>query len=259
MPIAEWEKLTTLITPEGELALNDQNVDPGRPIYLTLKDGAESGTEVRSTGDPVPQGFGTLWHRGFTNGYVLKMTVEYWVLGSTGVPVPATELTTPTAQQMDDDLMRHYRSLMAGGGRILYEPTGLPVRLADRLFAIAKPVLSEAQVNTSTILEFGSELPYLLDFTQTTTTIDDGSPTATLDNTGSAPFYPVFRVAGPFDDFVLTNITTGEEIVYDDSLPGAVAVGSGDYIEIITIANTVYLNRDGASRKAPTDIRNPDL
>ncbi len=259
MPIAEWENLTTLITPEGSLELNRRDVDPGRPIYLTIKDGAESGTDVRSTSDPVPQGFGTIWHRGFANGYIVKMAVEYWTLGTGGAPVPATELTDPTAQEMDDLLMRHFRSLFDGGGRILYEPAGLPVRLIDDLFAIAKPTLSEGQANTSTVLQFGSELPYIIDFTQTTTTLTAGSPTQTLDNTGSAPYYPVFKVHGAFDYFVLENETTGMQIVYDDSLPGAVSVGGGNYIEIDTFRNTVYLNGDQASRKAGIYIPTSDF
>jgi hypothetical protein len=159
VPIAEWENMTLLVTPEGELELNNQDVDPGRPIYVTIKDGADSGTDVRSTGDPVPQGFGTLWHRGFANGYVIKLPVEYWTIGTGGAVVPATELTNPTAQEMDDLLMRHYRSIFNGGGRLFYAPATLPIRLADDLFAIAKPQLTEAQINTNTVLQFGSTLP----------------------------------------------------------------------------------------------------
>ncbi len=259
MPIAEWENLYQLITPEGTLDLNDRSVDPGHGVYLTVKEGADSGTDVRSTSDPVPQGFGTIWHRGFANGYVLKLTVEYWVPGTGNALVPATELTNPTAQEMDDVMMRHYRSIFDGGGRILYAPAGLPVRLADDLFAIAKPQFSEGQAQMTTVLEFGSELPYLIDFTQTLTQLSAGSPTATLTNTGSAPYYPVFRVYGDFDYFVLTNETTEMQIIYDDTLPGAVAVDSPDYIEIITFRNTVYLNGDGASRKAGIYIPTSDF
>ena len=259
MPIAEWENLAKLITPEGELVLNDFDVDPNRGIYMTIKDGADSGTEVRSTGDPVPQGFGTLWHRGFANGYVLKIPVQYWVSSGPTDPIPASELTTPTAQQMDDLLMLHYRSLMAGGGRILYSPAQMTQRIADQLFAISKPTLVEEQANTNTVLEFGSTFPYMLDFTQNLTQISDGSPTATLTNDGSAPMDPVFKVYGPFDQFVLSNLTTGLDFVYDDSLPGAVAVPSGHYIEITTFGDTVYLDGDGPSRKAGIDIRNSDF
>jgi hypothetical protein len=261
MPIAEWENLAKLITPQGELVLNDVgDENPNRPVYLTVKDGADSGTEVRSTGDPVPQGFGTLWHRGFANGYVLKIPIQYWITGGPGNNlVPASEQTTPTAQEMDDLLMLHYRSLMDGGGRILYSPAQLTQRIADRLFAIAKPTLVEEQANTNTVLEFGSEFPYLLDFTQTLTQLSDGSPSATLTNTGSAPMQPVFKVYGPFDQFVLTNSTTGEAFIYDDSLPGAVAIPSGHYIEITTFQDSVYLDGDGPSRKAGIDIRNSDF
>lgn len=255
MPIAEWENLFSLESPIGTLVLNDQDNSRGFGFYVTVKEEAESGTDVRATGDPVPQGFGTIWHRGFANGYVVKMPIQYWV----NKDLVASECTSPTAQEMEDNLMRHYRALMNGGGRLTYLPQGLPDRILDSLYAIAKPTLTETNVGTATVLTFGSEFPYLIDFTQITTSIDSGTPTATLTNNGSAPFYPVFKVYGPFDGFTLSNNTTGLEIVYDDSLPGAVAVGGGDYIEISTFRNTVYLNGSGASRKAGIDILDSDF
>jgi hypothetical protein len=256
MPIAEWENLTALITPEGTLTLNDATNPDG--VYITVKDGAQSGTDIRSTGDPVPQGFGTIWHRGFANGYVLSVPIQYWVIQG-GNRVPACETTTPTAQEMDDLLMRHYRSIVAGGGRILYNPAGQPTRLADDLFAIAKPVLTEDQVNTNTVIQFGSELPYLIDFDQTVTTLDSGTPTGTLTNDGSSPFFPVFKVYGPIDDFVIANAANDMQIVYDSALPGGLPIDSGHYVEIDTFRNTVYLDGDGPSRKAAIYIPTSDF
>ena len=253
MPIAEWENLTELVTPAGSLTLNDQAVASGSGVYITVKDSADSGSDVRSTGDPVPQGFGTIWHRSFANGYVIGLQVQYWVVQGSEV-IPASELTSPTAQEMDDELMRHYRSIMDGGGRLFYNPAGLARRLADDLFAIAKPVLTEDQANTHTAIQFGSELPYMIDFDQTLTTLDSGTPSATLTNLGSSPFYPVFKVYGPTSYFVLENETSSMQIIYDDAFPGGLPIGGGDYIEIDTFRNTVYLNGDGPSRKAGIDI-----
>lgn len=256
MPIAEWENIYSLITPEGTLLLNDETNPDG--VFRTPKDGAESGTDVRSSGDPVPQGFGTIWHRGFANGYVIVLPVQYWVMQGTA-SIPACETTSPTAQAMDDTLMRHYRSILAGGGRLFYNPAGMPTRLADDLFAIAKAPLVEEAGNTHTVITFGSELPYLIDFDQILTTLTSGSPSATLTNTGTAPFYPVFKVYGPFDYFELSNTTTDMQIVYDDSLPGADAISGGDYIEIDTFRNTVYLNGSGDTRKAGIYIPTSDF
>lgn len=253
MPIAEWENLSLLVTPEGSLSLNNPDSPDG--YFLTAKDGAESGSGIRSTGDPVPQGGGTIWHRGFDNGYVVKIPVFYYVNETT----PANALSTPTSQEMDDLLMRHMRSILNGGGRLFYNPTGLPQRLLDQLQLVAQPTVTEADAQTGTVIQLGSPFPYLIDFTQIETDLSAGSPSATLTNTGSAPYFPVFQVFGPFSDFTLTNSTTGKAVIYSDALPGAVPVGSGDYIEISTFQNSVYLNGNGASRKAGIDILNSEF
>lgn len=261
MPIAEWESLTELISLEGSLPLNDRDNTNGLGYYLTSKDGggfldkAASGAGIRSTGDPVPQAGGTIWHRGFENGYLYKIPILYYVDANQ----PANAFTTPTAQQMDDRLMKHLRSIISGGGRLVYNPQGLAQRIGDSLFYIADTGLLETDTETGALVQLGSEYPYMIDFTQITTTLTDGSPSATLDNTGSAPFYPVFQVFGPFDDFTLTNTTTDKAIIYDSSLPGAVPVASGDYIEITTFRNTVYLNGSGAARKAGIDLLNSEF
>jgi tail protein len=240
MPIAEWENLDLLVSLEGNLALNVEQADG---LFVTAKENAESGTEVRVTGQGVPQGFGSILHKGFTDGYVVKMPIQYWVDART----PACATTSPTAQQMDDLLMRHVRSLFDGGGRILYTPNGMEQRLLDSLRVFAKPTLVEDSGLTGTTIVLASEFPYMQDFNQTLT---EFTASATLTNTGSSPYLPVFKVFGPFSTFTLANTTTGKKIVYDDGLPGAVAVGSGDYIEINCFHDTVYLNGSGASRKA---------
>lgn len=253
MPIAEWENLISLITPEGQLDLNQ--VQP-EGFFLTAKESADSGSDIRATSEGVPQGAGSILHRGFPDGYVVKLPIQYWVNPNNE---PATSKTTPTAQEMDDTLMRHIRSILDGGGRLFYQPAGLPVRLLDRISNVAKAALTEADGLTGTVLTLASEYPYMIDFTQILTTLTAGAPTATLTNTGSAPFFPVFKVHGPFADFALANNTTGLQIAYDESLPGAVAVGPSDYIEIVTFANSVYLNGNGASRKAGILIVDSDF
>lgn len=256
MPIAEWENVYQLIAPnDDDLILNDHANANGLGYFLTSRDNAEAGTDIRSTGDPVPQGFGTIWHRCFANGYVVTMPIELWVDQNQ----VANCTTTPSAQLMLDNLLRFYRRMMDGGGRILYNPSNSGTRLLDALYAIDKPVVVEGVATTTVTLRFGSEFPYMVDFDQNDDFIDSGSPTITLTNDGSSPMYPVFKVYGAFDDFVLANTTTGAQIVYDDTLPGAVSVGGGDHIEILTFRNTVYLNGSGASRKAGIDIETSEF
>lgn len=251
MPIAEWENLTLLVSLQGNLALN---IEQPEGFFLTAKDGAESGTDVRATSSPVPQSDGSILNRGFLNGYIVKIPVQYWV----DRLHTATKETTPTAQEMDDTLMRHVRSLMNGGGRILYSPAGQNQRLLDSLRFISKAALTEGDGRTGTVITLASEFPYLQDFDQTLTQLTAGSPLATIVNDGSSKYFPVFKVYGPFDDFYLESTADGGltylAIEYDDSLPGAVPVGGGDYIEINTFNNTVYLNGSGASRKAGIKI-----
>lgn len=252
MPIAEWENLISLVTPQGELLLNTEQAEG---FFLTAKENADSGCDVRATAQGVPQGAGSILHRGFPDGYGLKIPIQYWVDAKT----PACATSNPTAQQMDDRLMRHVRSILGGGGRVFYHPAGMAVRLLDQINNVAKSPLTEEAGLTGTVLTLASPYPYLINFDQTLTTLTSGSPTATLTNTGSAPFFPVFKVYGSFDDFVLSNLTTGMEIAYDDSQPGGAAVVSPDYIEIDTFRNTVYLNGDGASRKAGIVIPTSDF
>jgi hypothetical protein len=255
MPVAEWENIDSIVSPIGQLILNDIGNVHGFGYYLTAKEGADSGSDVRATRQGVPQGAGSIVHRGFPDGWGMKMPIQYWV--SEGVSACST--SSPTAQQMDDLLMRHVRAMLDGGGRVFYTPEGMAVRLLDQVSNVEKSPLTEEAGLTGTVVVFASPFPYMIDFDQTLTTLTAGSPTATLTNTGSAPFFPVFKVYGTFDDFVLANTTTGEQIAYDDSQPGASVVTAPDYIEIDTFRNTVYLNGNGAPRKAGIVIPTSDF
>src|SRR6185295_4647970 len=92
-----------------------------------------------------------------------------------------------------------------------------------------------------------------------------GSPTAILNNSGTAPFWPVFKVYGPFDSFQIENSSNLDDdgnpmiILYQDILPGAVPIGGSDYIEIDCFRNTVYLNGSGDTRKAGINIIESDF
>jgi phage-related protein len=167
---------------------------------------------------------------------------------------------------MNDTLMRHLVAMIGGGGRLIYSPVGLNTRIADDLQLSGTVVdLTEVAAGTGVTFTLESQFPYTYDYDQTETVLTAGSPTADLINDGSIPFLPVAKIYGPFDDFVLQNadaldaLGNPKQIVYDDTLPGAVAVGGGDYIEISFFHNTVYLNGSGANRKAGINIIESDF
>lgn len=259
MPIADWDVLFELVTPEGSLFFNEPAQNEG--YFLTDKAGCESGTEVRATISNVPQSDGAILHNGFLSGFAVRFTMQYLVDRKTW----ACATTDPTSQDMNDLLGKHLRSILNGGGRLLYSPTGQPRRLLDDLQLVEKVVVTEG--NGMTGVQFGlvSPFPYTIDFEQTLTQLSAGSPSATLDNAGSSLFWPVFKVYGPFDTFELENADALDQdgnpkrIVYNELLPGAVPIAGGDYIEIDTFRNTVYLNGAGASRKAGINIIRSDF
>lgn len=63
-----------------------------------------------------------------------------------------------------------------------------------------------------------------------------GTPTLIIDNGGNEITHPVLRVYGPGTDFVVQNLTTGQQINLNTTLP------AGQYIEIDCNARTILLN-----------------
>lgn len=247
------------VTPQGTLALNDDEQVEG--LYALDTENCKSGPTTRATADNVPQGDGAILHAGFFGGYGLDLTIQYWAKED----VAACATSDPSSESMNDLMMRHLAAIISGGGRLLYTPEGKATRLLDRLQLEGTIVVTEAPGATGVQFQLLSELPYTFDFEQTTTTLDAGTPTATLTNDGSIKYLPVIRVHGPFDGFTLENADALDaagnplQIVYDSGLPGAVPIGPAEYIEIITFANTVYLNGNGPSRKAGIDIVTSDF
>lgn len=253
MPIADWNCPARLITPEGTLYFNNPAQTEG--YYLQMKEACDGGADLRATRANVPQSGGSILNLGFDEGYLLKLGISYWA----DPQDPACETTDPSLADMDDLLMLHLRSIENGGGRYLFTPTGKPERLLDNLQLYQRPVISVEDGLTGVQFTLASPFPYTIDFTQQLTTLTAGSPSAVLDNTGTAPFFPVFKVYGPFDSFEidtdqLDEMGNTQKILYQDILPGGDPVGPGNYIEIDTFRNTAYLNGNGPSRKAGISI-----
>ncbi len=86
-----------------------------------------------------------------------------------------------------------------------------------------------------------------------------------ITNTGNTDFYPVVRVFGATSFFQMFNESvvdlSGNPLVlqYDSGLPGAVAIGGGDYVEFNFFTGTAFLNGSGANRLAGVDMRYSDF
>jgi hypothetical protein len=252
MPIAEWNVPFVLQTPGGNLNLNDL----AGPLYLLDATACDAGAEIRDTKENVPQADGSLLHRRFYTGYDCKLAMSYWENATT----PACE---DVATDMHDDMMRCLRSLQDGDGRLLWTPTGKAQRMFDAIRLLDRMTLrpqgSEQGLLLGASFTLDTPFPYAQDAAETVTDFSGSNLTQTLDNTGSAPFYPVWKIYGPIFYFTISNVTTGLDIIYDADLPGAVGIGGGDYAEIDTFRNTIYLNGDGANLKPGIDIENSDF
>lgn len=259
MPISDWNIPARLITPEGTLYFN--NLAQIEGYYVQIKEQCDAGADTRATRNPVPQSGGSILNRSFDDGYVLKLALAYFA----DYDEPACSTSDPTIAEMDDLLMLHLRSILDGGGRYIFQPAGENERLIDDLQVIERAVISAESGLTGVTFTLASPFPYSIDFAQHLTQLNAGSPSATLNNTGTAPFFPVFKIYGPADAWTLQNADdlddqgNPKKIVYDFALPGAVAIAFGDYVEIDAFRNTVYLNGSGASRKAGISVVSSDF
>lgn len=250
----EWEVPFQLVTPQGTLLLNDDEQVEGS--YLLDKDGCQMGLGIRAEKYPVPQADGDILRRRFTSGYGVTLGIQYWDIGK---KKPACVTTTPSSRAMNDTLMRHLRSILNGGGRLLWIPTGQNVRMLDNLHLLESPNIQEANGLTTCVFTLDTTYPYAQDYTQQVTSFSAGDPEVIINNTGTSPYWPVWKVYGPADNWTILNVTTNEEIVYNSDLPGAPVIPSGSYAEINTFRNTIYMNGDQQNLKPGIDIELTDF
>ena len=218
---------------------------------------------LRATVDRIPQGDGRINHRRFTDGVELTIPIQLWErIGEDGAPACDEQLRT-----MLQTLAGHLQAILnSDDGRWYWTPSGYGddrLFLETRWLAPVTRTLSNSKLTTVTFV-LDSPYPYMIDSTQATTTITDGS-TDPITNGGNHPFYPVIQVQGPTTDFTITNNTVVDddgnplEFVYDSSRPGASAIGGGDYAEIGIFRQTVYLNGNQANLKAGVDPETTDF
>jgi len=256
MSIVEWDCVPIdLVTPQGQMDWNTPAVDSD-PLFLLVKESCQAVSSQRVTKDNIPQKDGSILHQRFRTGYEIALKIAYWERKD----VPACgELLV----DMHDEMMRHLRSILNESGRVIYTPTGHAARFFDEVRWL-REVATEAQSGLTTVtFALDSPFPYSLDFAQIETEIDT-SPT-TLTNNGSAPMFPVIRVDGPTCGFTIINNDNlddqgdPKQIVYDSDFPGAQCIGSGEFAEIDTFRDVIYLNGDEDNLKPGIDVENSDF
>lgn len=265
MANVEWNIPFTLKTPQGQL---DLNAESGNRYLLVPAKCSMQVDSLRVTTRDVPAGDGGIPGKTWRSFYSVKLGLQYWI----GDSVESSVIACGSDRRaMHDELMLHLNSLvrpsdadLAGGNaQLFWTPTGdssVDDRLVNRLTLVSYgPAVDDGEGAVEVDFEFRSEYPYAMDKTEITTSVEsDGSNVFTLTNPGTADFYPVFKVYGEFESFALTNVTLGLDLNYDGVQPGAQDVGPGDYAEVDTFRETIFLNGNGANLEAGIDIPSSD-
>jgi Siphovirus-type tail component, C-terminal domain len=239
------------------LVFNEQTTDG---FFVFDAPECKCGFPLRLTEDDIPQADGAIFHRRYRGGYFMQLKIALWETAD-------DEACDAVLRMMNDELSRFINAMQnADRGRILWQPSGYSdQRMLDQVqLAVATDSIIENGVTFITV-GFDTPFPYAIDKTQTTTPLDGGTDGDILTNLGTADFWPVIKVFGATSAFTITNESVVDDlgnplqIVYDASLPGAAAIGGGDYVEIDCFRNTVYLNGNQANRKAGIDIEQSDF
>ena len=238
------------------------NVQTASGIYLFDPAGCSLDFTIRSTTDNVPQSDGSILHTRFLTGANMPLTVQLWQDLDT---VACDSLL----REMLDNLSGALRSLINAGdneGRIAWEVDGGNERILDDARLLVYPTYQEGSPGVVTFT-LDSKYPYAQNLSEATPSAFSNGASQTLVNTGTAAYFPVFKVnqiggvvsAAAVSAFTIENLTTGEQFVYDDTFPGAAPISAGGhYAEITTFTNTIYLDGDGANLKAGVDELNSE-
>ena len=254
----EWAVQQSIMSKFGTLDLNATDSSTGYR-YQVLPDGFKVVPTLRVTQDNLSQADGSVLHPRWTSGAVAMITVEYLVASelvpdNQMIPGEVRPACNEELLAMDDQLtlyLNAIRTLVAGDDqRYLWTGSdGNPRMLTDiELLAWLEPTFpNQDDIQVTFALE--SPFPYAIDQTQTVTSISDGSNDNLL-NDGTADFSPVIKAYGPFSSFTIANNTSGLEVDYDASRPGASSVGGGHYVELDFFRGTAFLDGSGADRIA---------
>lgn len=250
----EWDIPFTLTTPYGTFLFNQQEYATG--LYFLLdKTKCLAFRGLRATTDPMPQASGSIVHREFADGY--SMRLAGWIMETDSAPACNADL-----REGWDQLSLHVNALLGDtldltgtNSRIQWTPTsyGQERILGDlRLLEELAPTFDGALAEFSFAVH--SPFPYAVDSTEHTDTLD-----VTIDNPGNTVVYPGFHIDGATSGFDITNVTTGQTIIYDAAQPGAIPIGGGDSAFIGCFANNIFLNDDEDNLMAGIDVENSEF
>jgi hypothetical protein len=246
----EWGVPFSIVSGFGELFMN------GTTPYLLLQDNCEAMRRLRVVVDDIPQADGQINHRRFTAGYEVQLEVALWNAARD------KPLCDAEARAAAEALMLHLNRILNDPGRLFWTPEGLgDQRFLDeaRLSEVGPWTFGEVG-DPRIVFRLDSPFPYVMDFAQVEIELADNVAQDVF-NIGTVETFPVIRVDGPTSDFTIFNAEADPDgtLVYSASLPGAVPIGSGDFLELDFFRNTAYLNGAGQSRKAGIDIEQSDF
>lgn len=269
--LAEWEVAHHLETPSGTLPFN-QPLGTENILLQLVPARCSARLPVRLTDDDVPQGDGKIPHRRWRSGYAVHLAIA--MLNAAADDCLSGEDLVDALDLLGLHLNELVRTGLVPGapnGRLVFTPSGQAARMFDRVQLAGEPTVSVAEADalggTLVEVDLDSALPYYIEYAETQTSIGSGGTGATviIANPGNTDFFPVFRVDGPTSFFALYNNSVTDMdgqplgLVYDDTLPGADAIGGGDYVEIDFFRQTLYLNGNQANMKAGVDMRITDF
>lgn len=246
--IAEWTVPFLLTTPQGTIQLS------GSTGYKFDQSGCDAGADLRVTVNDIPQADGSILGRVFAEGYRMRLAIQLWEADDQ----PACDTIL---REMADALALHLWALRDpdSGGRIQWEPSGADTRMLDQIKIIEREQITFESGSICTVtFALATRYPYAMDLTETTTTITSGNGDV-ITNSGTAEFWPVFKVYGPTSSFTLENTTQDLRIIYDASLPGGFGISGGSYVEIDTFRNTAYIDGNMANAKPNIDMERSDF
>ena len=262
--VSEWGAPTQFDLTNPYNTSMSFNVQTASGIYLLDPAGCSLDFTVRSTTDNVPQSDGSILHTRFLTGANMPLTVQLWQDLNT---VACDSLL----QEMLDNLSGALRSLINAGdneGRVAWEVAGGNERMLDDARLLVYPVYREGTPGVVTFT-LDSKYPYAQDLAEATpSAITDGVP-STLVNTGTAAYFPVFKVnqlngavaATPVLNFTITvtQLTDIVQFVYlGNALPGGVSVAANHFAEINCFNNTIYKDGNSSNLKAGVDELNSE-
>lgn len=271
----EWYVPHQLITPKYETVSDvgalDLNVASGWR-YLIQPDGYSMVPSLRVTQDNISQMDGSVMHPRYTSGMVAAMRIAYYTtVDLASFRSGALDTTDPDSADSvacgDDLRIMHQRlsgHLNALRGlvrpqRLLWEPSGMPSsqpghsplpwrRMLEDIQLLTWPQPQWDGLEASVSFSVESPYPYAVNEFETLVTIDDGE-TQLVTNSGNADFFPIVRVHGEAHYVrVVREIdddgTPGQQMVYDDTRPGAGEIIDGHYADFNFFKGTVFDSDD---------------